>query len=69
MFITQLRSITKSPYRAGRRRTLVDLRGKEQVSGSLPVVGESKTGLGGVSFAWLVLDSRKVDIRNLLSSR
>ena len=49
MIKTQLRSITKSSYRAGRRRTRVDLPGKGQVSESLPVVGESKTGSGELS--------------------
>ena len=49
MSINQLRSIIKPSYRGGRRRTRVDQRGKEQVSESFPVVGESKTGSGGVS--------------------
>ena len=47
--ITQLHFITKSSYRAGRRCTRVDLRCEGQVSESLPVVGEFKTGSGWVS--------------------
>ena len=46
MSLTQLESITKSSYHVGRCRTRVDLRGKGQVSESLPVVVESKTGSG-----------------------
>ena len=42
-------SLTKSSYRAGRLRTRVDLRGKEQVLDSLSIVGESKIGSGAVS--------------------
>ena len=42
----QLEFRTKSSYRAGRRRTRVDMRGKGQVSESLPVVGSLKLDQG-----------------------
>ena len=42
----QLEFRTKSSYRAGRRRTRVEMRGKGQVSESLPVVGCLKLDQG-----------------------
>ena len=69
MFITQWWAITKSSICAGRRRTRVDLWGKEEVPESFTVAGESKTGSGLVSSQGLVLVSWKVHIRSLLNSR
>ena len=53
MSTSQLLSITKSSYCVGQNCIRVDLWCKEQVSESLSVVGESKTGSQGVSLQGL----------------